>query len=241
MTYKVTDAIAANSSRGLALLQKAKSLASTAAKAQVQPLIKNLGSSLELSEVQALYFFLLKAKDKYRPNELKVGYNVTSDTASFLAAGGNAAIAWCSDIINKQNKKQAEANTEDKIPGIDLQITKALNEELMQATFVVLVPEETDLHGDVISESEVRKACHNFNKYCNTANLFHLAQTDSFEFAESYICPTDIVLDNKFVKKGTWLCTIQCLDDNLWALIKSGDICAVSIGALAKTELVEED
>ena len=44
-----------------------------------------------------------------------------------------------------------------------VQITKAVNEELKQATFLVLAPDEVDLQGDTYSADEVRKACHNFN------------------------------------------------------------------------------
>jgi len=127
------------------------------------------------------------------------------------------------------------------IPRESLQITKATNEELMQATFVVMSPDEVDLHGDTVTEDEIRKACHNFNKFCMKANLFHLVETDTFEFVESYIAPTDFILGDRFVKKGTWLCTIQCLDPKLWQLIKSGDINGVSIAALAKVEYLDED
>lgn len=120
-------------------------------------------------------------------------------------------------------------------------IAKATNDELKQATFVVMVPDEVDLHGDITTEEEIRKACHNFNKYCMKANLFHLVETETFEFAESYIAPTDFILGDKFVKKGTWLCTIQCLNDDLWTMIKSGDVNGVSIGALASVEDIEEE
>ena len=117
-----------------------------------------------------------------------------------------------------------------------VQVVKSVNEELKQATFVVMVPDEVDLHGDVISEDEVRKACHNFNKHCNQANLFHITKTATFEFAENYCSLVDFVLGDKFVLKGTWLTTIQVHDDTLWSLIKSGDICSVSINATALTE-----
>ena len=70
-------------------------------------------------------------------------------------------------------------------------------------------------------------------------NLFHLQETTTFEFAESYISPVDFVLEDKLIKKGTWLCTIQCLDPELWALVKSGEINGVSIGALAVAEDLE--
>lgn len=118
-------------------------------------------------------------------------------------------------------------------------ITKSKNEDLMQATFVVMVPDEVDLHGDITSEEEIRKACHNFNKFSMQPNLFHLQETTTFEFAESYISPVDFVLEDKLIKKGTWLCTIQCLDPDLWALVKSGEINGVSIGALAVAEDLE--
>ena len=121
-----------------------------------------------------------------------------------------------------------------------VQIVKAVNEELKQATFIVMAPNEVDLHGDITSEDEVRKACFNFNKFCGKANLFHVAETEKFEFAESFLAPTDFVLGDNFVKKGTWLTTIQVLDDELWDLIKSGEVNGVSIGAIASVTKLEE-
>lgn len=122
-----------------------------------------------------------------------------------------------------------------------VQVVKAVNEELKQATFIVMVPDEVDLHGDITSENEVRKACFNFNKFSMQPNLFHISATESFEFAESYIAPSDFVLGDKFVKKGTWLATVQVHDDDVWTAIKDGDICGLSIGALARTETIKED
>lgn len=122
-----------------------------------------------------------------------------------------------------------------------LKVEKATNEELKQATYIVLVPDEVDLQGDIVSEDEVRKACHDFNKYSMQANLFHLVETETFEFVESYIAPTDFMLGDKEVKKGTWLATVQALDDTLWELMKSGEICALSIGALASVEEIENE
>lgn len=122
----------------------------------------------------------------------------------------------------------------------NVQVAKAVNEELMQATFVVMVPESVDLHGDVTTEQEVRKAMANFNKYSRQPNLFHLAKTDTFEFIESYCSPVDFTLGDNLVTKGTWLATIQCLDTGLWELIKSGEINGLSIGALASVETLDE-
>jgi len=121
-----------------------------------------------------------------------------------------------------------------------VQIAKSVNEELKQATFIVMVPDEVDLHGDITSEDEIRKACHNYNTFCREANLFHLTKTATFAVVESYLSPVDFVLNEHFVKKGTWLATLQVHDDALWQLIQAGDICSVSISAMANRTPLDE-
>lgn len=239
--YKPTDAIVNNSLKGLALLEKNNSLKAKAKKQELEPVSKSLQEGLQHHEVHSLYFQLLKAKDRYNPKQLLADYNVTPDTASFLALGGNAALAWCSAIVNKSTEDKAKVESEDDIPGVQLQVSKSVSQDLMQATFVVLSPDEVDLHGDIISEDEIKKSCHNFNKFCRKSNLFHLVETDTFDIAESWCSPVDFSLDGKFIKKGTWLCTIQVHDTGLWELIKKGDICSVSIGAMAKVHKIEDE
>lgn len=121
-----------------------------------------------------------------------------------------------------------------------VQVVKSTNDELKQATFIVMLPDEVDMHGDITSEEEVRKACHNFNEFCRQPNLFHIESTELFSIVESYISPVDFKLNEEEVKKGTWLATIQVKDDNLWALIKSGEISGLSIGAIATVETLDE-
>lgn len=129
----------------------------------------------------------------------------------------------------------------EKTKPAEVQIVKATNEELQQATFVVLVPDEVDLHGDTYSVQEVAKACHSFNLHCSKANLFHKAMTDTWDILESYILPTDIILEDRFLKKGTWMVVAQIYDsENLWPMIKSGKIKSVSIGAMAKVQKLDE-
>jgi len=118
-------------------------------------------------------------------------------------------------------------------------IAKSLNEELKQATFLVLSPDEVDLHGDIYSADEVRKACHNYNQYCRKANLFHLEQTDAFDIVESYIAPVDMVVNDVVIKAGAWMSVVQVNDDDLWEGIKDNTITGVSIGAYADTEYLE--
>jgi hypothetical protein len=121
-----------------------------------------------------------------------------------------------------------------------IQVAKSVNEELKQATFLVLAPDEVDLHGDTYDADEVRKACHNFNQHSMTANLLHLVDTDTFSIVESYVSPVNMVLNDKVIKAGSWLWTIQVHSDEVWSDIKSGNLTGVSISGIAKTEYLED-
>lgn len=121
-----------------------------------------------------------------------------------------------------------------------VQIAKAINSPLKQVTFVAMQP-GVDLHGDYTDIEEIRKAKESFNKSKQRPNLFHLSMTDSFEIIESYQTFTDISLSDIFVEKGSWLVTLQIKDDALWAMIESGEINGVSIGAKANVETIEDE
>lgn len=123
----------------------------------------------------------------------------------------------------------------------NIQVVKATNEELKQATFLVLAPDEVDLHGDIYSADEVRKACHNFNQHCMKANLLHLVETDTFDIVESYIAPVDMVLNDVIIKAGSWMSVLQVHSEEIWSDIKNGSLTGVSIGGRATTEYLEEE
>ena len=84
---------------------------------------------------------------------------------------------------------------------------------------------------------EIRKAKESFNKSTTVKpNLFHLANTNSFEVIESYQIPCDVTLNEHFVEKGSWLMTLQIHDPDVWEMIESEDINGISIGARAEVE-----
>lgn len=120
-------------------------------------------------------------------------------------------------------------------------VFKQAQEELKQATFLVLSPDEVDLHGDIYDAVEVRKACHNFNIHCRKANLLHLFDTDSFSIVESYISPVDMQMGETIIKAGSWLAVLQFNDDSIWEGVKNGDYTGVSISGIAQAELLDED
>ena len=117
-------------------------------------------------------------------------------------------------------------------------IVKSLNEEKRLATFLVLEPQDedlttSDLHGDWYDADTVESACHDFNRFCRKANLFHLVDTTAFEFVESYISETEMNLGETFIKKGSWLAKIHVSDSEsgnlVWESIKSGEFNGLSV------------
>lgn len=118
-------------------------------------------------------------------------------------------------------------------------ITKSLDQELKQVTYVAMLPDSWDLQGDFTSAETVRKAKESFNKSAMRANLYHMAMTESFEVIESYLIPCDAVLNDYQIKKGTWLMTLQIHDDELWDMIIKDEITGISIGAVGVAEPAE--
>ena len=125
-------------------------------------------------------------------------------------------------------------------------IKKTLDEEQRLALFVVLAPEEEDLQGDIYDAKEVEKACNNFNTYCNVANLLHKVETEKAIITQSFINLSDFLTeDSTLIKAGTWMQQLHFPEgdaesDQLWELVKSGELCGLSVGCKAQVEELEE-
>lgn len=254
-SYKPTQAMINNAKRGLALREKygrggldasqAKSEGVGSGVARARDIVNG---NLSLDTVKRMYSFFSRHEKNYKPKERESDGGPTAGTVAFLLWGGSAGFAWARSILRKEDILKSytaeiteeQLNTEDVLANLKLPITKALDEELMQVTYVAMLPDSTDLHGDYTSAEDVRKAKESFNKSMQRANLFHMVMTDTFEICESYLAPTDFVLGEQFVAKGTWLVTLQVHDDEVWQMIKNDEITGVSIAALATVEVMDE-
>lgn len=149
---------------------------------------------------------------------------------------------WLEKHFGSPQQSQQEEPTEPSIP-----VKKAVEEELMQATYVALLAypddSEYDLHGDTYDADEVRKACHSFNKYCMKTNLGHLMMIDDnvASVIESYTSDVDMLIGEQFIPKGSWLQKWQFADGGLWEDVKKGLWNGISIGARANVEHLEEN
>ena len=134
---------------------------------------------------------------------------------------------------------------QDSMKEAGVEVTKALDEEQRMAMFVVLAPDEVDLHGDTYSAEEVEKACNNFNMHCMKANLFHKIETEDAKIVQSFITPSSFETDDgREIKKGTWIQWMYFPDteigEEIWKAVKAKEITGVSIGARATVETLDE-
>jgi hypothetical protein len=255
-SFAPTQAMKNNASRGLALREKFNRGGLDASQANAEGVGSGvarardiINGNLSLDTVKRMYSFFSRHEKNYAPKKKMPDGGPTAGTIAWLLWGGSAGLAFARRILKQEeilksyrrDITDAEVNQEDNLSWMKLQVSKATNEELMQVMYVAMLPDEVDLHGDVTTVDEVRKACHNFNAFCMKANLFHLVETDSFSIVESFIAPTNFVLGEKLVKAGTWLVNLQIMDSEVWELVKSGKINGVSIGALASVQNLEED
>lgn len=253
-SYAPTQAMKNNARRGLALREKYNRGGLNASQAKEEGVGSGvarardiINGNLSLDTVKRMHAFFSRHEKNIDAKKRETDGGPTAGYIAGLLWGGSAGRAWARKILREEGILKSyiseitedELSMEDVLKDQNLQIQKSVNEELMQATFVVLVPDEIDLHGDIYDEEEVRKACHSFNKHSMQANLFHRVMTDTFSFAESYLAPVDFILEDRYIKKGTWLTTVQVHDEQLWDLIKSGEITGVSIGATARVEYLD--
>lgn len=245
--YSPTEAMQTNQKRGKALRGKKKTTRSYSNAYEVTS--KSFCQDLELDDVKVLYKSLQALEKKLTKYNLDSDKEATHEYLDFLENGGSAGLAWCRKHLKDEGILQSfqkeieeeELNTPESDRWDDIKIAKSVDQDLMQATFLVLQPEVADAHGDIYSEEEIRKGCHNFNQYCNVANLMHLVETTTFDIVESYICPVDMILNDQIVKAGSWLTVLQFFDEEVWEEVKKGNFNGVSISCKASVEKLEEE
>lgn len=116
-------------------------------------------------------------------------------------------------------------------------IIKAEKVEEMISYEIIYEPDTKDSHGEWMTAETIEKAAENFNTNLKDgvvkANLFHMADTESFTIVDTWIHKEFDVLvagTNEPIKAGSWVSKIKYNDADLWELKKSGLIGGVSVG-----------
>jgi DNA adenine methylase len=105
---------------------------------------------------------------------------------------------------------------------------------------VVLEPEVVDAQGDIYSAEEIRRAAHDFMENFQGLGLQHRERVNGdVRILESYVLPDDTDVGGVKLKKGTWLLGLRIVSDELWQMVKDGDLTGLSIGGTARKVPVE--
>jgi len=98
--------------------------------------------------------------------------------------------------------------------------------------FAVLIPDEVDRNGDMITADEITKTAHDFviNLSSKTVNVDHQKGTDipTAQFVESYILPIDLTVDGGTLPMWTRMVGIK-FDDKTYQDVISGEYVGVSM------------
>jgi Putative phage serine protease XkdF len=248
MQFTPTQAVLDNITRGQVLKQKYNraSQASQANEVLINKAKEKFQQGFDIEAVTLVYNTLSKLEKSVDFRQRLSDGGPTEDAIKFYSFGGEAGLAWSRMVLKQQEilksytKEITKADTE--VQGKDslgkIPVAKAVDTELKQVTYVAMKA-GVDLHGDETSLEDVRLAKESFNKSMMRANLFHMVMTDSFDIIESFLAPTEMILNKNLVQAGEWLVTLQIYDDALWDMIKNDEITGVSIGATAFVEDVE--
>lgn len=115
-------------------------------------------------------------------------------------------------------------------------VMKKVNEEEQLVLGVVLEPETVDLHNDIYSADEIRKACDNFNTSCMQGNIDHEYNTDDLEITKSFVLEVDAKIGDQDVKEGSWIMEMHVKKEEDWKKVKNGDFTGFSIGGFAQVQ-----
>ncbi len=124
---------------------------------------------------------------------------------------------------------------------------------------IVLEPEVIDKQKHIVSASEIEEGkalwdsmsqtigIQHRNKRAELYNLENFNPEDptwqygwdqDFEIVSSIICPQDTVINNQKVRQGSWLLTLEVLNNDIWQAIQEEKLTGASIGAMSLLDKV---
>ena len=108
------------------------------------------------------------------------------------------------------------------------------NEEKRIVYGPVLIPNEPDTDGDVVTAEQIENVAHKFVEEYGNIDLMH-SLNNVGRLVESYILPVDLEVDeDTLIPKGSWIMGVRVTDDDAWQAVKDGKLSGFSIMALQK-------
>jgi hypothetical protein len=136
--------------------------------------------------------------------------------------------------VPEQGRKKKPAGNWADVVKQEVRIQKVHGEDERIVTGIVLEPDGVDAQNDTISPGEIRSAAHKFMQEYGNVGLQHQTFINGkARILESYVAPSDMLVGDQVIRKGTWLMSMRVLDDDIWKAVKRGDITGFSIGGEA--------
>ncbi len=162
---------------------------------------------------------------------LKKAYEITDAKIQFVSLVDKAANKR-QFLLKKAEDGQATFTTYGRIVKADA--------DNHYVTGIVYEPMEEDSHGNFMTEEEITKAAYWFAKNGDKVDLQHSFEPlDGATVVENWIAKADFEIDGEAISKGTWLMTVEVVDESVWAGIEKGEITGFSMGGLGNYS--EED
>lgn len=101
---------------------------------------------------------------------------------------------------------------------------------------IVYEPDTEDAQGDQANAEEIKKAAYDFMEHVQTFKVMHKGSKVKVKILENYIAPVDFTIEDRDVKKGSWLLVSRILDKKLWKSIKAGKLTGYSMAGYARVD-----
>lgn len=164
----------------------------------------------------------------------KIAKTLLGEAASFTLPHPKALLLFgnSGEVARKTRAIKKQLNENKIAKSVAVNIVKT-NEDKRIVYGIVLEPDSVDLQNDVVSKSEIETAAHEFLKSYRVVGDNHnqLAKAD---VVESYIAPSDGVINGKPYKAGSWMMAVKVDDEEMWLRLKNGEYTGFSIGGSAE-------
>lgn len=175
------------------------------------------------------------------------------DSGSYPIPDREHAIDALARSAGKADEAAVRRAVKRKFP--DIKIKKTLRKAMLAKSFeirtqlwkddarqivygVVLVPDQVDSQGDVVSKEEIEKACHGFLVNSRKHDVQHSDQPAPVETVENYIAPQDMQVAGQRVVKGSWVMGVHVSDPGTWEKVQKRELDGFSIGGSGVRELI---
>ena len=128
----------------------------------------------------------------------------------------------------------------------DIPELREFDEEKRHLLGPVMIPNRFDQHGDGFTFNEVEFSCHYYNKNnFGSCDINHAFDVDCCGIIESYILPSDSVLNGTELPTGTWMVVMEVdktnTGDVIWQMLMDGELQGFSPqGPMYEHKILEE-